>query len=700
MNDYILGIEKNIFLNKNIIKVIDGIAGAGKSSVIHNFFRNSNISYIRVTSTHQLKEDAQRRYGIECDTICHKLFKNPKGNLYKVFKEPDFENIVIDEMLQTNTNVIEWIYEYVGKVNIIITCDSKQLLSPNNEKRMKEKFFELSNNEKTYYVNLDNTLRPVNEETKNIYNYYYELADSDNIYKYSYLKNNFNIIKFEDIEYDIKNAYICHTKEIEDYIYKYFDLSNNNDLVRIPKSYLASKTPKDITKYPLYSQYRAEKTKSLKYCQAKNVACPIRFQGSEVEDGNKLYFIIEENSKVIARELYTVITRCKNIKDFYIVIINLEKRKEIKSFLNKPIKKEKIATINWEEELESPYILNDNIFNNLFNYRFKDTDKYTYKRNYIGYKDNPLKPLFVDNNYINKEYDKKTKTIKTIIKKESSLNLSYINDIYIELEKYGIDKIKKPIIKNINKRSGIYQIDISGAYPYFLTFDYLPCDGIFSNEYNENNLNYYIYNGDVLTDNSIITENLKNYIEDKNLGVCTFVFSLPKQYGSNTGKEVYDLYHRSEEMKEKTKKEMKWGVLEKHYLNINYNNDAYIINKDCIYEIILATVYSNLTYYMLKINEIINGNFIQVDGIYFDKLENIEKIINDVNKMIPEKMEFKILKTEKKEIIYKNYEDLIKTEKEYLLKVKRDKAREKYNNMTEEEKEKLNEKRRKRYHNL
>ena len=700
MDNYIFGIKKEDFLNKNIIKIIDGIAGAGKSSIIDNFLKNNNINYLRTTSTNQLKIDAAKRYDIECKTICSALFNNKNGFFYDEFKEVEQNTIVIDEILQTSVKVLEWVQLNIEKVNIIITCDSKQLLSQEGESEIKNKFLELCNSNNVIYVNIEKTKRPVNEETAKVYKKYYELADSDNIYTYNYLINNFKSFNFEDINFSNKNAYICHTKEIEEYIYIYFNLSTNDEVERVPKGYLASKQPKNLKNYPLFSQLRAEKNKSLKYCQAKNVACPTRFQGSEVADGNKLYYIIEKNSKIIARELYTVITRCKNINDFYIVVVDFEKTKKLKSFNNKPIKKEIYASMEWFEDVKEPFLLDNNIINNLFSNRFKDTSKYTYNRDVIYLKNKTQQPLFVSNNYI--KYDNnnsKKPTIKTMIKKEASLNLSYINDMYLELEKYGIDKIRKPIIKNENTKEGKFQIDICGAYPYFLKFDFLPCDGEFSNEYNKDNLNYYIYNGEFLTDKSIITENLKNYIEDNSLGVCEFVFSLPKQYGSKTGDDVFELYHRSKEKKEETKKNMKWGILEKHFLKLNYNEDAYIIKEDCTYEIFMATIYSNLTYNMLLLNDIIEGNFIQVDAIYFDNLNDLDELNKKIINIIPKNIEYRIINNEDKNIIFKNYEDLM-TEKEYLLKRKRDKAREKYNNMTEEEHEELNRKSRNKYNNI
>ena len=132
---------------------------------------------------------------------------------------------------------------------------------------------------------------------------------------------------------------------------------------------------------------------------------------------------------------------------------------------------------------------------------------------------------------------------------------------------------------------------------------------------------------------------------------------------------------------------MKWGILERPLLKLNKKEDAYIINESNIYEIYIATVYSHLTYYMLKINEEIQGNYIQVDAVYFDNLENntIEKIKN----ILPDFIEFRIIKNENKEVIFKNYEEL-KTEKEE----KREREKQRRLNMTEEQKEKERERQR------
>ena len=680
----ILGIKEKDMLDKNKIKIIDGIAGAGKSSALHDFLYKNNVDYVRTTSTNQLKKDAEERYNIKCYTTCSCLFQNENRQFYTKMKEPSFSCVVLDEVLQTNKKVFEWCEIYRGKVNIIITCDSKQLLSPEQEKEIKEAFNNLKNNNNVIYVNIEETKRPRTEKTREYFNKFFNLADEEIIYSSNYLLNNFKYINYEDMEFNTENIYITHTKEIEEYIYINKQLAKRTDIERIPKAYLASKEPKDLMNYSLLSQLRAEKTKALKYTQAKNVACPHRFQGSEVVQGQKLYYIIEKQSKISSRELYTVITRLHDIEDLIIVLINFTHTEKLEEFKGLPIKQEKIPYIDIPER-ETIFLPSEK-YNLLFNSLFKDDEKYTYKMDYIAFKSNKFKAAFAPQNKALPDHEKIT-NIKTICKKDSTLSFSYVNKIYKILENTELEKITRVIYHNDNEKDGMYQVDIAGAYPTIMAFDDMPTDGEISYIYNENNLNYYIYNGEKLKDNSIITENLKNYVEEHNLGKCTFVFSLPKQKGSKAGKDVFNKYHKNKETKEKYKTNMKWGILERPLLKLNKKEDAYIINESNIYEIYIATVYSHLTYYMLKINEEIQGNYIQVDAVYFDNLENntIEKIKN----ILPDFVEFRIIKNENKEVIFKNYEEL-KTEKEE----KREREKQRRLNMTEEQKEKERERQR------
>lgn len=126
----IFNISDEDFLDKTKVKIIDGKAGAGKSSKIDAYLKEKNIPYARYTSTNALKRDAQKRYeGTECDTIAGGLFTTEDGHFYCEMKSPDVHTVVIDEILQTSERVIDWIKENRGIYNIIVTTDTRQMLA-------------------------------------------------------------------------------------------------------------------------------------------------------------------------------------------------------------------------------------------------------------------------------------------------------------------------------------------------------------------------------------------------------------------------------------------------------------------------------------------------------------------------------------------------------------------------------------------
>lgn len=130
----IFGISDDVMLDPRIVKIICGIAGSAKSSNIDKFFRAKGIDYARFTSTNKLKRDAQNRYGCYCDTIAGGLFHTDDGLFFSEEKDSPYENIVIDEILQTDIKVIEWVKNNYGDCNIIVTTDSHQMLSSENGK--------------------------------------------------------------------------------------------------------------------------------------------------------------------------------------------------------------------------------------------------------------------------------------------------------------------------------------------------------------------------------------------------------------------------------------------------------------------------------------------------------------------------------------------------------------------------------------
>lgn len=117
------------FLDPNLVKVVYGVAGRGKSSIINDFFRSHNIPYLWTTSTNKLKRDAIERYGCEASTVCSALFTSENGQFYLEEKEPECKTIIIDEILQTSPKVLKWVRHHVGKYNIIILTDMKQMLN-------------------------------------------------------------------------------------------------------------------------------------------------------------------------------------------------------------------------------------------------------------------------------------------------------------------------------------------------------------------------------------------------------------------------------------------------------------------------------------------------------------------------------------------------------------------------------------------
>lgn len=125
----IFSFTEDQFLNPNLVKVIYGVAGRGKSSIINDFFRSHNIPYLWTTSTNKLKRDAIERYGCEASTVCSALFSSENGQFYLEEKEPECRTIIIDEILQTSPKVLEWVRHHVGKYNIIILTDMKQMLN-------------------------------------------------------------------------------------------------------------------------------------------------------------------------------------------------------------------------------------------------------------------------------------------------------------------------------------------------------------------------------------------------------------------------------------------------------------------------------------------------------------------------------------------------------------------------------------------
>ena len=210
------------FLDATKVKVIHGVAGRGKSSIVNNFLKQNNIDFLWTTSTNKLKRDAQERYNCEAATVCSALFKNENGRFYCEEKTINKHTVIIDEILQTSIKVLDWIEHNKNIVNIIIMTDTHQMLSvDNNSSEFLRRFNELMNKP---YVLVDEgfeTKRARDKETKDKIESLYKTSNDDST---EFLKdvatNRFDIIKYEDMTFNTNDVYITHLNETEELLYR------------------------------------------------------------------------------------------------------------------------------------------------------------------------------------------------------------------------------------------------------------------------------------------------------------------------------------------------------------------------------------------------------------------------------------------------------------------------------------------------
>lgn len=338
----VFSITDKDFLDKNKVKILIGCAGRGKSSVVNNFLQSHDEDFIWTTSTNKLKRDARERYNCEASTVCSTLFENENGRFYMNEKEVDHRTVVIDEILQTSAKVLSWIANHVGKNNIIIMTDTKQMLAIDNNSSDFVKRFESFMREAFVIVDEDvHTKRARDTETKDKIEYLYTQSDERSTEFVKDLQSHrFDVIRYENMKFDMNDVYITHLNETEEMLYRDQKLSQMNytsDQL-IAKGSISSKPPRDHTRYPILSQSQAEKIRSQAYYQLANVGSCTRYQGSEVTDTQKLYYIITLDSRVTNREWYTVVSRCWKLDSIVIVVADKKKTTKLTTLRNKKIK--------------------------------------------------------------------------------------------------------------------------------------------------------------------------------------------------------------------------------------------------------------------------------------------------------------------------------------------------------------------------
>ncbi len=597
----ILGIREEDFLNKDLIKIYNGIAGASKSTAIDNYFAGKGIDYIRCNSTNRQKFDAAQRFGehCKCFTSASALFKTKGTLFYYEEKEVESEHVVIDEILLSDRKVLDWVKGHRGQLNIIISTDDRQLLAPGQE-RMLHEFHELEQDENSVVSHLTYSMRPINDETRAIYDEYYN-ADGD---EYADMSR-FPHISFSDMEYNHNDVYLTHTREIEEHMYKEFDLSNDYTAELVAKGHLASRKGFDVNKYPIVSQERAEREKISSYLQIAKVGTPTRYQGSEVYPGEKLYYIINSNSLVSNREFYTVVTRCKDIKSLVIVTADWTKNKKLDSFNGKPFKRELPVILRGNYDAPET----EKSFDDMWTAAEKEQlDDVIWSKDMMVINGKPIARFT-----LNKEYEKAPISITNQIQKEGTLSMDG-EQVYgaIEGKLDAIHSVHQyDRTEYMSKDFGFrYQLDLHSAYTHVLKNEWLPVYGDVTTEYDKNKMNFYIIKDANYTKDGVVTDDMANWCVEHGIDV-EYIFSVDKQFGSKTGDKLMSLVYKDKKSKAKVKL-IKWGALQKHYIeprefDPETNEPGCYVRKDkqC-YELLMAAITSQLLYYMVQLQDLLN----------------------------------------------------------------------------------------------
>lgn len=634
------------------IKIIDGIAGGAKSSKTDQFFKSHNVPYARFTSTNRLRRDASERYDMDVKTIAAGLFHNHGTNFYAEERDPIAENIVIDEILQTDPRAIEWCVNHADTTNIIITTDSRQLLSPESEHKMKAAFEDLKSMPSTIYRTVTDTLRARDEKTKALYNELYEIAESEMTFNLESLMMRFHtIIDYDKMEYSPMDAYITHDNLTEDFLYKDKDFISNPLLDLVPKGYIASKPPKDLSTYPVLSQIEAKRMKARSYTQVMNVGSAVRFQGSEVDTSQKLYYLIQPSSVISARELYTVVTRMWSIDSFVIVVCETPKQYKLQTFNGIPVKTHKYLTLSTAPGKSTEVLSNKAMDDLVSSY---DTKDIYFDRDVVRSTKGPN--LYVRQGAQHTPLLTSKSTAGSIARRDAKLNYSYMDEVYHIFEENGIDHARGIHKLGAHDKSD-FEIDIFSAHPTMLKFEKMPIDGFLSTDGpHKDMLNFYIYDGEGgFTRNSIITDDLKNLLEKDYPGHSKYLFSTPFTVGTFPGDWLYNKAHDTQETKKEIK-EIHYGYYQKPYLKLSLNGDCYVRYENHKYELLICQIFSQLLYYMLQIYEKLNGTAIVIDAVQFPCYD--EDALKNIKSILPDYVDFRI-RTDKEHVLYQTYDNLL-----------------------------------------
>lgn len=703
----VFGISDKDLLDPNKIKIIDGIAGSGKSTQIVNKLTELGSHFCLASFSNALKFAAADKFGCPCDTICGLEFYNHPYPRSEERDVTEFDTVINDEMLLDGMENMKWILNHVGKTNIIGLTDSHQMLSVENSDHVLKLLEKMKKRKDVIYVNVTQTKRAITQETYEMYNELFRLQ-SNQAFTLNQVQIMFgcDVIPFSDISYSNDNAYICHSNKIEHEIYKAYNISNRSDINKIPKSHIARDRNVDFNKYPTCDQMTAIDKNLSDYCQCANISSPVRMQGKEVQQGNECYFIVEANSIFTGREVYTVGTRVKDMKSLHIVVIELDEYKDPETINKVRIASPKRLDI---PDLECRYYkqLSNNDMNKLIKEHGKPgtyyySDFVTSGKNIVfGTKGvDSFKSLgTIDNDQgnftitIEKIKGGRRKSIKSFTKKDATMHFDYMPRVYEIVD----GDVKAPRIinpKGCRINDFDRYCDLYSAFPTILHLAPMPAAGYVYTEYDPDMLNFYRYNGSRVTNGSIITEELANKI-----GESEYLFSVKKQIGCELGHYTYKESRESKEKKAKIHENFKWGAFYRPYykkevVSLDGNSVLrYVKNARDNLELVGCAVWSKLCAIMFDaIDSLGTDKFMVVtDGLLYT---------GDKIPVIPEEYDFRIDNKQMERdfgktgdkysnVIFKTYDELKDART-----VKAEREKQRRANMTEDQKEKDRERKR------
>lgn len=260
-------------------------------------------------------------------------------------------------------------------------------------------------------------------------------------------------------------------------------------------------------------------------------------------------------------------------------------------------------------------------------------------------------------------------TANSLIKKEPVFDYSFMDRVYEIINEHAIDTIFYIRPRNSDKSANCahelqYQIDLYSAFPHILKYEKLPVDGNLYTEENKDRMNFYKYTGKFLMNRGIITDDLKNYVEEHYNEKCEFLFSTNYQVGSKMGDKLIDMSYKNKKTKADAK-QLHYGYYQKKFLQYDKKQDCYVRNPKYNHELLMVAIFSQLSFIMLNISDIVNcSGYFVTDAFFFGKEPDIDHIRSEMTRRL-KNYDYRIFDTwgDRKEdkhgsILFKSYPDL------------------------------------------